>query len=133
MNGTIRKVWHMALPRGWRVYLSNCPMKARTPATKSQRKEHCLRNHGQRHKASIYEEHGGCCEMCGTPMKQRQLQLHHVLPLERYPELASRRENLMLLCPKCHDEVHKNPFLNSRLMTAAASKLGIDLTEKYND
>ena len=131
IKSKIRRVWQMSLPKGWRLYVSNCPMKARTPRTANDQRTRHRRDRAQQHKASIYEEHHGQCEMCHRQMKQRQLQLHHLLPMERYPELAGRRDNLMLLCPKCHDEVHKNPFLNSRLMVAAACRMKIDLTERF--
>ena len=100
-------------------------------ATAHQKQEHTLRKYAQRHKEPMYKERGGRCEMCGCERKQSKLHLHHILPLERYPELAARRENLMLLCPDCHTEVHQNPFLNSRLMVKAACKMKVDLAEKY--
>ena len=82
-------------------------------------------------KPKMYEEQGGCCPICGKPFKQSEMQLHHVLPLERYPELGSSRDNLLLVCPACHQEIHRNPFLNSRLMVERACRLGIDLSQRY--
>lgn len=32
--------------------------------------------------------------------------VHHIYPLEFYPELAYVDENLISLCNKCHEEMH---------------------------
>ena len=34
--------------------------------------------------------------------------VHHVFPIERYPEYAHELWNLMSLCDKCHDEMHNH-------------------------
>ena len=83
-------------------------------------------------KPKMYEEQQGRCSMCGKEFKQSAMQLHHVLPLERFPELGSARENLLLVCPECHNEIHRNPWRNIRLMQEKADELGINLDERYN-
>ena len=59
------------------------------------------------------------------------MELHHVLPLARFPELGQSIRNGIMLCHKCHKEVHCNPWRNIELMKAKAEELGIDLTERY--
>ena len=38
----------------------------------------------------------------------------------------------IMLCHKCHKEVHCNPWRNIELMKAKAEELGIDLKERYD-
>jgi predicted HNH restriction endonuclease len=59
------------------------------------------------------------------------MELHHILPLARFPELGQSIRNGILLCHRCHKEVHCNPYKNIRMMEAKAEELGIDLTERY--
>lgn len=84
-------------------------------------------------KPSLYHEQQGCCALCGKPMLQRSLQIHHVLPIERSPELGSVRKNLLLVCPDCHRELHQNPVLAQRTMQQAADTLGIDWRARYEE
>ena len=47
------------------------------------------------------------CEECLKHGIEKPLELvHHVLPIETYPELRLVMENLMSLCRNCHDEIH---------------------------
>lgn len=54
---------------------------------------------------------GGKCDVCG---KKENLQAHHVLPKERYPELKFKRINGVCLCPTHHKfgkfSAHRNPI-----------------------
>jgi 5-methylcytosine-specific restriction endonuclease McrA len=43
---------------------------------------------------------GGCCEICGAPGAERQLQVHHRLPVLRGGDDSD--ENLLVLCFACH-------------------------------
>ena len=60
------------------------------------------------------------------------MELHHVLPLARFPELGQSIRNGIMLCHKCHKEVHCNQWRNIELMKAKAEELGIDLKERYD-
>ncbi|HKC19346.1 MAG TPA: HNH endonuclease signature motif containing protein [Candidatus Dormibacteraeota bacterium] len=43
---------------------------------------------------------GGCCEICGVPGTERQLQVHHRLPVLRGGDDSD--VNLLVLCFACH-------------------------------
>lgn len=139
INDTIRRVWQMTLPKGWRLYLANCPMKPRVPRTTGdadaelRRMKRNGRVHAHKAKDALYRRQKGCCYVCGQHFETYQMQCHHLLPQNRYPELGSVRENMALVCPACHKEIHDNPFLNSRLMVQTACRLNVDLTKRYED
>jgi hypothetical protein len=40
-----------------------------------------------------------CCQACG---RVDQLQVHHILPVEYFPEKELDATNLITLCPRCH-------------------------------
>ena len=83
-------------------------------------------------KRKLYERQGGRCPHCGQPFEYEAMELHHVLPLARFPELGQSIRNGIMLCHKCHKEVHCNPWRNIELMKAKAKELGIDLKERYD-
>jgi hypothetical protein len=89
--------------------------------------DHCVEN-----KRKLYERQGGRCPHCGQPFEYEAMELHHVLPLARFPELGQSIRNGIMLCHKCHKEVHCNPWRNIELMKAKAEELGIDLKERYD-
>lgn len=53
----------------------------------------------------------GECEVCGA---KGNLQAHHILPKERYPEFKFELMNGISLCPICHKfgkhSAHRNPL-----------------------
>lgn len=129
-------------PRAWRrgwarkirigriyFYISNCRMKKRS--IRDLMHGNYVKDHLLENKAKLYERQGGRCPHCGEPFAPYELELHHVLPLARFPELGQSIRNGIMLCHRCHKEVHCNPFLNIRMMQAKATELGIDLTERY--
>ena len=126
--------WHvfgmtLALARGF-------ALKPRPRGSGNTDKQRRQRNHMancHEKKPSLYAAGGGKCHICGQPYKQRQLQIHHVLPMERFPELGSTRANLVLVCPHCHRELHNNPVLASNEMDRVATSLNIDWRARYND
>lgn len=83
------------------------------------------------YRRAMFHEQNGCCSLCHKPMAIDKSQMHHVMPLERFPELGVVRGNLMLICADCHFDIHHNPFLDSRLMIERATALGIDLSKRY--
>lgn len=47
------------------------------------------------------------CTICKRYGKMRQAAVvHHIKPLQEYPELAWDDDNLTSLCRKCHEMVH---------------------------
>ena len=83
-------------------------------------------------KEKLWEREQGCCMMCGKQIgKFCNSQIHHVLPYARFPEFATNKENLLLLCRDCHKEIHTNPFLDCNLQQNTARKLGVKLKDYY--
>ena len=83
-------------------------------------------------KEKLWEKEQGHCMMCRkTISKIHHSQIHHVLPYARFPEFATNKENLLLLCRDCHKEIHTNPFLDCNLQQNTARKLGVKLKDYY--
>lgn len=82
-------------------------------------------------KQKVYERQQHRCPHCGQQYPLDQMEAHHYLPVARYPEYQWSIRNIILLCNRCHREVHCNPFLNIRLMQQKADELGIDLQDRY--
>lgn len=125
-----RKAWAKKLRIGkLYFYVSNCRMKKR--AIRDLRytgfaADKCVYN-----KHKLYEQQDGKCPHCGKPFEYDKMELHHILPLARFPELGITKENGVMLCHTCHKEVHCNPFLNIQMMQKKAVEFGIDLRERY--
>lgn len=49
----------------------------------------------------------GCCMCCGDVPVNNHLEVHHLLPLSKYKELASDEGNMISLCQKCHKKYHE--------------------------
>lgn len=73
---------------------------------------------------------GNVCPICGEVSER--MELHHILPVSRFPELWDDRRNCVALCHDCHKEIHCNPWANIRMMKAKATELGLDLGERYD-
>lgn len=86
----------------------------------------------QEQRKRLYKRQGGCCPECGQPFEPGQMEFHHVLPWGRFPQLRETTANLVLLCHKCHREIHNNPWKNIERMKAKAEELGIDLKDHYD-
>jgi 5-methylcytosine-specific restriction enzyme A len=43
------------------------------------------------------------CEQCGS---QKNLRVHHIIPIDVNPDLALDNDNLRTLCERCHKVVH---------------------------
>lgn len=48
----------------------------------------------------LIAQRGGCCEICGVPAEERQLQVHHRQPVLRGGDDSDA--NLLVLCFACH-------------------------------
>jgi hypothetical protein len=114
---------------GLYFYISNCRMKKRP--IRDLMYSGAAENHVVNNKRKLYERQGGRCPHCNQPVDYDNMELHHILPLARFPELGQSIRNGILLCHRCHKEVHCNPYKNIRMMEAKAEELGIDLTERY--
>ena len=78
----------------------------------------------------VKREFGNVCPCCGS--RSERMELHHVLPVARFPELWDDRRNVVALCHDCHREIHCNPFANIALIRAKADELGLELGERYD-
>ena len=119
------KRWHAF---GLFFAVSNTRLKKRDtrPYTGGWKSYHNDRN-------AVWEEQGHKCPICGTEFEShKEMEAHHALPWARFPELRDKRENLIMLCHKCHKEIHCNPYKNIQMMESKAKELGIDLNEKYS-
>ena len=127
-----RKTWKKTIRifRGWfYITFSNCKVKKRH--TYGYDRSGQLAQNMRDIKGKLYERCQGVCPHCGQHHDISQMELHHVLPMSRFPELRGMKRNMLLLCHHCHKEVHINPWLNIQLMRAKAQELGINLNERY--
>lgn len=127
-----RRTWKktIRIARGWfYITFSNCRVKKRDTCGYSTSGEfaHKLRDI----KEKLYKKCDGVCPHCGQHHDISFMEIHHVLPWARFPELRGTKRNMMLLCHHCHKEVHINPWLNIQLMRAKAEELNINLNERY--
>lgn len=110
--------------------LSNTPVKKRNSRKADDRDNidstYRLKNIRREVKAA----QGDRCPMCGEVAER--MELHHILPVARFPELWDDRRNCVALCHDCHKEIHCNPWANIRMMEAKATELGLDLGERYD-
>lgn len=83
-------------------------------------------------KHKLYESTDGCCQVCGKKHDFKHLQLHHILPFARISQFATDERNVMLLCHRCHQEIHSNPLKQVEQMKAKAKELGVDLKDYYD-
>ena len=111
---------------GWYIYLSPKRMKTYHPQLKAcnhvslARRVKEIRNRR-------YKTTRGCCEGCGEQHEKTHFEIHHILPLNEFPQLARKDWNLMMLCRRCHYMVHHNPLWSVELMQKVAKPHGIDL------
>ena len=125
-----RKNWK----KSWRILgvyftLSSCRVKMRLSNHQRSLK---LAQDSRDIKAQLYKKQDGCCPHCGKQFDMNYMELHHILPWARFPELRQKKRNQLLLCHDCHKEIHCNPYLNIRLMEEKAKEFGIDLNERYD-
>ena len=57
-------------------------------------------------KRLLWEFHNGCCEMCTKQLELKEVVIHR---LQRGGSYEDHR-NLMVLCIKCHFQIHQNEF-----------------------
>ena len=84
-------------------------------------------------KQMLWDKHDGHCQICGKKIeKYSRSQVHHVLNWWRFPEYETDERNLLLLCRDCHSHIHKEPFLECKMIEDKCKELGIDPKEYYD-
>lgn len=122
-----RNTWKRSIKLGnLFITFSNCRVKKRTDD-----RGKWLDDKPKWIKQQMHEAQGGKCPICGKPFELYEMELHHVLPWCRFPELRNNRANIMLLCTRCHHEIHIDPFKNIRMMKQKAEELGVNLEHRY--
>lgn len=56
-------------------------------------------------KNEIKKRDNKTCICCGKKF-ENHLEVHHIMPLSKFPELACIPENLVSLCQQCHSKYH---------------------------
>ena len=113
----------------WYLTISNCKVKNRTGCKRPGNSRHGIKEL----KHMYYEQQNGCCKQCGERFDIAYMEMHHILPYSKFPELRTHTDNMVMLCHDCHNEVHNNPFLNIRMMETKAKELGINLQDRYEE
>lgn len=57
-------------------------------------------------KQKIKQRDSKTCLCCGKRF-ENHLEVHHIMPISKFPELATAPENLASLCQQCHAAYHK--------------------------
>lgn len=57
-------------------------------------------------KQRIKQRDSKTCLCCGRRF-ENHLEVHHIMPVSKYPELATVPENLASLCQQCHAKYHE--------------------------
>lgn len=70
-------------------------------------------------KNEIKKRDSKTCLCCGKKF-ENHLEVHHIMPISKYPELASVPENLASLCQKCHAKYHEIYKYNEGAVTFAS-------------
>lgn len=112
------------------VTFSNCRVKKRPTSCDHECSQKLIDNMREI-KSYRYKQQKGICPECSRSFDIKEMELHHVLPWSRFPELRAKKANMALLCHQCHKEIHCNPWRNILMMRAKAEELRIDLNEKY--
>lgn len=80
----------------------------------------------------LLDEWSGICPMCGQVRQPKEMRMHHKLPYSRFPKLKYDKDNLILLCKWCHNELHDNPFLLSSIIEEEMNKKKLNIKDYYN-
>lgn len=97
---------------GLKVYLCFGRMRMK-PAIKRKADEDALTRRSIRF--ALEREYGCCCQICGTRFESgggygdNRLEVHHRVPIKMGGDPFDR-SNLMLVCRRCHREIHENPW-----------------------
>lgn len=84
-------------------------------------------------KEMLWKKHDGHCQICGKKIdKFCHSQVHHVLNWWRFPQFHTDERNLLLLCNDCHAHIHREPFLQCKMIEAKAKELDVNLKYYYD-
>jgi len=84
-------------------------------------------------KHKLWDKYDGHCQICGKKIeKYSRSQVHHVINWWRFPEYETDERNLLLLCRDCHQHIHKEPFIECKMIEDKCKELGIDPKEYYD-
>lgn len=61
----------------------------------------------------IKELYDGKCAICGS---SKNLQVHHIVPIQIIPTLKLDNDNLIAVCEKCHREIHNGIISSTNLI-----------------
>ena len=74
----------------------------------------------KRWKREVRQRDGDACRVCGVHLN---LHIHHIKPLEKYPDFATELDNGITLCGNCHALLRgKEESTNLRTIIEAATK-----------
>lgn len=113
---------------GWFVYASRIKLHV-FPAKQAGRNSVLPKM--RQVKNTRYREKKGCCESCGKHFDKSEMQMHHIMPFNEFPQWKRKPWNLMMLCPKCHYLIHRNLLKQVELMQRVANKKCINLQQAY--
>lgn len=52
---------------------------------------------------SVLKKHNGCCQLCGSRgSDDNPIQVDHIKPRSKFPELALAESNMQVLCRRCN-------------------------------
>ena len=121
--------WSIKIAGLW-LTMSNTPVKKRNSRKVGDRYNIDATFRMKDIRRKVKEAQDNRCPMCGEVSKR--MELHHILPVARFPELWDDRRNCVALCHDCHKEIHCNPWANIRMMQTKAVEFGLDLGERYD-
>ena len=98
-----------------------------TPETEAERHERAEREAPEDVKAAVWERDSGQCQACGTAGEGR-IHFHHVV--YRSQGGKDRYDNLVLLCMRCHDALHRG-FIDVSLVELPDGRLAAFCNRKY--
>lgn len=88
------------------VYVSDRKLKAKNAGTRNKAERHLK----YLQTAKLMAERGIFkCELCDC--NTERLQMHHLYAVSEFPDKALEQNNTMLVCERCHQRIHNNPFL----------------------
>lgn len=80
-------------------------------------------------RGSVLRRDGYICQRCKRYGRMRgAAHVHHINPLEYYPEYATARWNLISLCLQCHNSLHDR---DTHELTAEGEKLRRKTNEQH--
>lgn len=113
---------------GWRFYVTH-NIRLRNRGKRDSYDHIFNRSDFRKH---VYERSGHKCEICGKELTWHEMELHHVLPLDRFPQFTMDERNMQCLCHNCHKGIHCDPYKTIRQMESKAKELGINLKDYYD-